>query len=168
MAELTTDKPISYITGDETLLDEIEALWTELKQLHLAKSPHFKQRYQNLTFGERKRALLANAGQGKWFVIIACQGGEKIGYCLASISDRAGEINSIFLQPRWRQKHIGQTLLARSLAWLHSGPAEAISVKVAVGNEEVFGFYAKYGFKPLWTELRAATDPAASSGGVNP
>ena len=44
--------------------------------------------------------------------------------------------------------------MAASLNWIMSCNAKKTIVKVSVGNEEVFGFYSKYGFAPRLIELQ--------------
>ena len=40
-----------------------------------------------------------------------------------------------------------------SLDWMKDNDVESISAVVSAGNEDVFEFYFKYGFKPRCTEL---------------
>jgi ribosomal protein S18 acetylase RimI-like enzyme len=47
--------------------------------------------------------------------------------------------------------------MEKSLDWLNLLDATTVTIKVAVGNEEAFGFYSNYGFKPIFTELQIAT-----------
>jgi ribosomal protein S18 acetylase RimI-like enzyme len=148
---------ITYLTGDETLIDHIEELWTELNQVHFEKSLDFKHHYKNLTFCKRKKLLLSRIDEGELFITIACDGGRKIGYCIASLAGNAGEIDSIYVKPDYRKLHIGSTLLEKSLDWFNSLNATTATIKVAVGNEEAFDFYSRYGFEPIFTELQIAT-----------
>jgi ribosomal protein S18 acetylase RimI-like enzyme len=148
---------ISYLTGNETLIDHIEELWVELNQAHFEKSRDFKHRYENFTFCERKQSLLSCADKGELFVVIACDGGGKVGYCVSSRIGNDGEIDSIYVKPEYRKLHIGSTLMEKSLDWLNSLDVTTVTIKVAAGNEEAFGFYSRYGFKPIFTELQIAT-----------
>jgi ribosomal protein S18 acetylase RimI-like enzyme len=151
---------ISYLTGNETLIDYIEELWIALNQVHFEKSRDFKHRYNNFTFYERKQSLLSCADKGELFIAIAYDGGRKIGYCASSLVGNAGEIDSIYVKPDYRKLHIGSTLMKKSLDWLNSFDATTVTIKVAAGNEEAFGFYSSYGFKPIFTELQIATNAA--------
>jgi ribosomal protein S18 acetylase RimI-like enzyme len=61
------------------------------------------------------------------------------------------------VKPDYRKLHIGSTLMEKSLDWFNSLDVTTVTIKVAVGNEKAFGFYSKYGFKPIFTELQIAT-----------
>jgi ribosomal protein S18 acetylase RimI-like enzyme len=47
--------------------------------------------------------------------------------------------------------------MEKSLDRINSRDTTSVTIKVAAGNEEAFGFYSKYGFKPIFTELQIAT-----------
>jgi ribosomal protein S18 acetylase RimI-like enzyme len=151
---------ISYFNGNETRIDDIEELWIELNQVHFEKSPDFKRRYRDFTFRQRKQSLLSRAGKGKLSIAIAYDGDKKIGYCVSGIVDNIGEIDSIYVKPDYRKQHIGSVLMEKSLDWINSCDVTGVTVKVAAGNEEAFGFYSKYGFKPIFTELQIAAKPS--------
>lgn len=144
---------ISYIKGDESLIDEIRELWERLNMLHADKSPYFKNHYLNFTYQSRKKALLSCAEKGLLLIVIAYNDDAKVGYCVASVDNGVGEIDSVYVRPDYRKAYIGKTLIETSLDWIKSNGAEKITVKVAFGNEEVFGFYSKFGFAPRFTEL---------------
>lgn len=148
------DSEIILKTGDESCLSDIRELWEELNQLHLEKSPDFKPHYRALTFQSRRESLLAKAEKGKLSTIIAYHNEMRIGYCVSSIVDDAGEIDSIYVKADYRKRLVGTMLMESSLNWLEENGVTSISVAVSVGNEEVFGFYAKYGFKPRLTILQ--------------
>lgn len=149
---------IIFKTGDIGLLDDIKELWEALNQVHLEKSLNFKQYYRAFTFQARKNSLMANTENKELFIVIAYHKDVKIGYCVSSIADNIGEIDSIYVKPDYQNKHIGNILLETSFNWIKSNNPQKISVKVSVGNEEVFGFYSKYGFKPRLTELQLITE----------
>jgi len=152
------DNDITIKTGDEGCLSEIEELWSELNQLHLEKSLHFKHHYESLTFQVRKEALLSKANQGKMRVTFACHEDIKVGYSIASVVDGTGEIDSIYVKPDFRGRHVGKTLMETSLGWIRENDVTAISISVSVGNEDVFGFYAGFGFQPRLTVLQYCTE----------
>ncbi len=145
---------IDFKTGDESILDEIKELWEELNYLHFEKSLHFKQHYIAFTFQSRKETLINTAASGKLFIAIAYDKDIKIGYCVSSVVNKIGEIDSIFIKPNYRKEHVGNALMEASINWIKASNVKKIIVKVSVGNEEVYGFYSKYGFKPRLTELQ--------------
>ena len=148
------DKEIDLVCGDLGILDDIKDLWEELNLLHLEKSRDFKHYYKDFTFDSRKAALVDYANRGELFIVIAYHKSTKIGYCIASVVDRIGEIDSIYIRPDYRKDHVGKMLMDTSLQWINSCDVNKVIVKVSVGNEEVFGFYSKYGFVPRLTELQ--------------
>ena len=145
---------INLVHGDISNLDDIKELWEELNQHHLDKSRDFKQFYREFTFSSRKETLINRAENGKLLVLIAWQNYSKVGYCVASVVDDVGEIDSIFVKSDYRNSRIGNTLMEESLNWIKSWKAKKVIVKVSAGNEEVFRFYSKYGFAPRLTELQ--------------
>jgi ribosomal protein S18 acetylase RimI-like enzyme len=90
---------ILYFNGNETLINDIEELWTELNQIHFEKSLDFKRRYKDFTFRQRKQSLLSRASKGELFIAIAYDGDRRIGYCVSSVFDNIGEIDSIYVKP---------------------------------------------------------------------
>jgi len=152
------DNDIILETGNEKLLADIEELWEQLNQLHMAKSLDFKHHYRTFTFQARSKSLLSIAEKGKLFIAIAHHREEKIGYIVSSIIDETGEIDSVFIKPEYRKKGVGNMLMEASLNWIKTNNVKLIRVAVSVGNEEVFGFYAKYGFKPRLTVLQFGSE----------
>ncbi len=145
---------IYYIAGNEELLNRIKPLWEGLNAIHQAKSVHFKAHYAGFTFEARQNALLKTASEGRLRVILAYDGERLIGYCVASVADETGEIDSIFVSEAFRGKGIASRLMERALDWLKAKGAAKIALKVSVGNEDVLGFYAKHGFYPRLLELQ--------------
>jgi diamine N-acetyltransferase len=156
MGEHLVNKPrIKYVNGDGGMLDEIKVLWETLNKHHLSVSPYFKDYYLTLTFEERKRAILQRASGGEVRVNLALDAsGELVGYCVSSI-DRwlTGEIDSIFVGAKYRGQGIGRALMEKALAWLNGKGAKKKIVSVAVGNEQAYGFYSRFGFLPRRTLL---------------
>jgi ribosomal protein S18 acetylase RimI-like enzyme len=148
------NEEIAFITGGTSLLDEVKELWEELNQIHFEKSVDFKNHYKAFTFATRKESIVHHAENGKLLVVIAYCNNLKIGYCISSVIDGIGEIDSLFVKSDYRKSAVGHKLMEMSLDWIKSNAAQKIIVKVSVGNEEVFGFYSKYGFAPRLTELQ--------------
>jgi len=145
---------ITLKTGDNSMLDDIQGLWEQLNALHMTKSPDFKHHYNTFTFTARKKSLLEKADNGRIFLVAAYDREVMIGYCVSSITGDSGEIDSIYVKPDYQNRRIGHMLMETSLNWFNANNTKAIDIAVSVGNEEVFGFYAKYGFKPRLTVLR--------------
>ena len=145
-------------TGNTSLLCEIGELWEELNQIHMEKSLYFVNHYKTLTFEARAQSLLAKAEKGKLFIAVAYHEEIKIGYCVSSIVDDIGEIESIFIKPDYRSMHIGHMLMDKAVEWINSHYAKNVEIAVSIGNEEVFGFYEIFGFKPRLTVLQLGSD----------
>jgi len=145
---------ITFYCGNESLIDRIKPLWEELNRHHLCVSPHFKDYYQTLTFDARKRVILQRATGGAVRVDLASEGDTLVGYCVSSM-DRllTGEIDSIFVNAKFRGQGIGRALMEKALTWLDGEGAKKNIVSVAVGNEQVYEFYAKFGLLPRRTLL---------------
>ena len=145
----------TYISGNVSLIDKIKPLWEELNQQHLSLSPYFKDYYLTLTFQDRKKAILQRSLGGDVRVDLALDSsGKLIGYCVTSIDNLAtGEIDSIFVNPQYRKQGIGRALMEKALEWLNSKGVKKKIVSVAVGHEQVYRFYSRFGFLPRRTLL---------------
>lgn len=148
---------ISYIIGNEGLLDRIELLWQELNEHHKTRAPYFKDEYETLTYKQRKSSFMEKAGEGWLRVEIAEDMDQKIliGFCVSSLNERGqGEVESIFVKPAYRKLGIGDHLMKTALGWMDEQEASVKTVHVASGNEDAFSFYARYGFFPRQTILK--------------
>ncbi len=145
---------ITYVNGDKTLLDKVEPLWLQLNSHHLSLSPYFKDYYRTLTFQDRKRVILHRSVGVEIHVDLAYDQEILVGYCVSSVDKGlTGEIDSIFVDLAYRGQGIGKTLLQNALAWLGAKGSKKNIVSVGVGNEQAYGFYAKFGFFPRRTML---------------
>jgi GNAT superfamily N-acetyltransferase len=146
---------VTYVSGNESLIDKISPLWEELNRLHLSMSPYFRDYYRTLTFEDRTRSIQQRAYGGEIRVDLALDdSGQPIGYCVTSI-DRwlTGEIESIFVNPQNRGQGIGTILMEKALDWLKVKGSKKNIISVAVGNEQVYVFYEQFGFFPRRTLL---------------
>ena len=152
------NKPkIQYVHGNEALLDSIRLLWQSLNQHHLDLSPYFKQDYVEMNFEKRESYWLKKALSTELRVDIAVDvmTGQNVGYCVSSIDEeKTGEIESIFVASNYRGWGIGDSLMRTVLAWMDEKGTAAKIVEVAVGNEQAFGFYNRYGFFTRKTVLK--------------
>ena len=70
-------------------------------------------------------------------------------YCITTISpDNEGEIDSIYVEERYRGHGFGDELIKRSLEWMDKKGVKKKTVRVAVGNQDAMSFYERYGFLP--------------------
>ena len=141
---------ITYTSGNQRQIDKIKPLWNELNKHHYCVSPYFKDYYQKLTFEDRKRVILQRALGGAVRVDFALDdSGALVGYCVSSIDKlQMGEVDTIYVCPKLRGQGIGKALMEKAVAWLDEVGAKKKIVSVAVGNEQAYGFYEKFGFLP--------------------
>jgi ribosomal protein S18 acetylase RimI-like enzyme len=59
-----------------------------------------------------------------------------------------GEIDSIYVEPAYRKRGIGECLMQKALMWLDGEHVASKRLVVVVGNEHVSAFYRKFGFFP--------------------
>lgn len=146
---------INYYSGNEELCDEIEKLWLELREVHSCKSTYFNEHFKNTPFSSRKDQFMKQAKEGILRIILAkCDENKVVGFCVSTVEERIGEIQSICISEEYRNMGIGDRLMEKSLEWIRSNNVDKILVKVAVGNEEVFSFYEKHNFYPRLVELQ--------------
>ncbi len=132
---------IRTITRDE--INGIKILWENLNAHHLSRSTHFKEHFSKLTFEKRMEALKK---RDRFIGYVAEEDGEGVGYCIATVDRRVGEIDSIFVDESFRGKGVGEKLMSLALQWLGGQQCETIKVSIAEGNENVLGFYRRFGF----------------------
>ena len=142
---------ISYIELDNDQIDSIKPLWEKLRDHHRELSPYFPERYTEFTFPERKEDLLKKSENGILRIDTAYDETTEqfIGYCISSISDElAGEVDSLYLEDKYRSLGIGNTLMKRSLNWMDQNSVKTKKIMIAAGNEDTLAFYSRYRFFP--------------------
>ncbi|MEL7670875.1 GNAT family N-acetyltransferase [Methanobacterium sp.] len=142
---------ISYMELDEDRIDLIKALWEKLRDHHRDLSPYFPERYAEFTFQERREDLLEKSEKGILRIDAAYNEATEqyIGYCISSISDeKIGEVDSLYLDKKYRSSGIGDALMKRSLDWMDQNGVETKRIMVAAGNENTLVFYSRYKFFP--------------------
>jgi ribosomal protein S18 acetylase RimI-like enzyme len=140
-----------YVELETHNLDSISGLWNKLREHQGSLSPHFPDHYAHRTWKRRKAELLQKSESGGLHTdVVIDQGINKIiGYCVCTVSsDKQGCLESIYIEPEYRQSGIGDKLMRRALEWLDKNQAKTKTLTVGVGNERVLGFYSRYGFYP--------------------
>jgi diamine N-acetyltransferase len=83
---------------------------------------------------------------------------EPIGFCITSLTqERVGEVETLFVLESYQGNKLGGQLFQNALAWMEKEGATEQRLVVAVGNEKVFDFYAKYRFFPGYSTLFRVT-----------
>ena len=147
---------IRYVCGNGRILKRVAPLWRKLRAYHAVRASAFLAEIAATRFSSRARGLLKKAGEEGLRIDIAYDSTHEtdVGYCISSVnSNGQGEIDSLFVDRRYRGRKIGQDLMHRALAWLRRKRVKRIIVGVAAGNEVVFSFYARFGFQPRATIL---------------
>lgn len=142
---------ITYVSGCDELLSAVEPLWVKLIEHHKVRSEHFRHEFEAINFSIRKQMLEDKAREGSILVEVAMDHDldKAVGYCMSSINRfKQGELESIFVEAEFRGQGIGETLLKRALNWMDDQGTYSKVIVAAVGNEEVLGFYVRYGFLP--------------------
>ena len=152
---------VIYDVMTEEGLDLIGPLWLELRQMHRARSKHFKAWLGSRSFEDRRDELLEKAAGGLMRVELArSEDGRVVGYCVSSMGpDMTGEVDSIFVTAAYRGMGIGTALMEGALRWMDDLGAKRKVLSAIVGNEEVHAFYARFGFMPRSVVLEQAQQP---------
>jgi ribosomal protein S18 acetylase RimI-like enzyme len=152
-------KKIEYVEKDKKDLDIIGPLWEKLREHHKVRSQHFQKHFKQFTWEIRKNELLEKCHNGSLLVHLAKDKNTNkcVGYCVSTINEnKVGEIESIFIEADYRRMGIGDTFMKRAMKWMDGKSATRRVIAVAAGNEEAFGFYAKYKFYPRASILTQA------------
>ncbi len=121
------------------------------------RSVHFKGHFAAMTWQKRRSELLkkAECGQLRIDVAFDADAEEAVGYLVSTLTDeKLGTVESIFVLEAYRGLGIGESLMRRALAWMDQNGAAEKVLEVTVGNEQVHGFYGRFGFMPRQTLLK--------------
>ena len=150
--ELTLNKEalmnICLVEKDITELELIKPLWEQLNSVHIDKSIYFKNKYEQFAFGKRMEAVYEKPQKGivKIDMLLDKDNENYIGYCLSSIEDNLGAIESIYIESSYRKFRLGDKLMKNALKWFEENKALNIAINVVYANDEVLPFYERYGF----------------------
>lgn len=147
---------ISYIEGDQKLINEVEKLWYKLNSYHTNNSKYFKDYFEEKKFESRKEAILEKSKDGKVKIdlVIDEETDKNIGYCISTIDENmVGEIDSLYLENEYRGLNLGDKLMKKAIDWLEENEVNSMKIGVSVGNDKVIKFYGRYGFYPRATIL---------------
>jgi diamine N-acetyltransferase len=142
---------MEIIEKDKSQLQDIKSLWEELNSYHGQLSTNFKDHFNSFTFENRISKLIDKEHLS---LFVAFDRTISIGYCIATADKERGEIDSIYIKNGYRGQKVGYKLMFKALEWLNKLNLNEIDIFVAEGNEQVFGFYEKFGFKNRFTVLQ--------------
>lgn len=126
----------------------IKPLWKQLNSIHIEKSIHFKTKYENFIFSKRMESIYEKAQNGiiKIDMVFDSATNKYVGYCLSSIENNSGEIESIYIEKQYRKFGIGGQLMESALTWFKANGITNIQIGVVYANDETLPFYERYGF----------------------
>lgn len=141
---------VHFVEGSADLLDKTGPLWERLNKHHQNISTHFRDSILQMTFDQRRAFWLERTESGLLRIDIAVlvESEEPIGYCVTTVDNDMGEIESLFVDEAYRKIGIGGVLMERALNWLEQTSITKKRLNVAVGNEQVLNFYRRFGFHP--------------------
>ncbi|WML33464.1 GNAT family N-acetyltransferase [Clostridium sp. OS1-26] len=139
---------ICLVEKNITEVNLIKPLWEKLNSIHFDKSVYFKSKYEKFTFDKRIESIYRKAEKGiiKIDMLLDSYTGNYVGYCLSSIEDNLGEIESIYIEKQYRKFKLGDKLMKNALKWFESNSITNIEINVVYANDEALSFYERYGF----------------------
>src|SRR5688572_14921977 len=130
---------LAYRVVSEDSLEAIRPLWEKLRAHHAPLLSRFSDEAPPFAFGPRKQEILAKAAAGKIRIelVSVAQDTPDVAYCVSTVSATGcGEVDSMFVEERFRGRGIGSELIRHALGWLESMRASSKVVSVAYANQE--------------------------------
>lgn len=151
MLKTTISVQFSYRVTNAESLDLIHPLWEQLRAYHGQLASPFAGEMGRATFEARKQELLNKSTNGKLHIelVNTTSDAADIAYCISTVSaEGQGEIDSLYVDARFRGQGIGSELIRHALTWLDGMGAMTKVVSVAYANEEALALYRRFGFQP--------------------
>ncbi|MDJ0569026.1 MAG: GNAT family N-acetyltransferase [Pleurocapsa sp. MO_192.B19] len=145
-----------FQVGSSELLPSCYDLWQLFIQNQIQNAGEMSDGISAYLQSQRDSGLVAKTIDGKLHIqlVYASDKDEPIGFCITSLSDdRIGEVEALYILDEYQGNNLGTKLLQTSLQWLETHKALEEKLIVAVGNEQVFSFYQKFGFYPGYSTL---------------
>lgn len=125
----------------------IKELWEKNREYHEKNSEYFSNDYQKISFEDRMSKF--KDFNEEMYKISLCQENNKvIGYCISTVNNLVGELESIHVEQSKRKLGIGENLVNTHVQWMKQMECEKIGVTVSQENTATIGFYKKLGFYP--------------------
>ncbi len=136
---------IIYTVLEYKNFDKIEELWIRNQEYHLEKSVFFKKKPGKNIF-QKRVAAWESASQLKY--IVAEEDQKIVAFCISSINNGIGAIESLFVETIYRRQGIANELMRRHLEWMNSKNCSQITVTTVYNNSEAMDFYKSVGLYP--------------------
>lgn len=148
----------NFQEGSYELLDSCTNLWESFTSNQIENAGEMSTSIEEYIRSLKDGGLLSKTEEGKLYVQLVFlenkQEQEPIGFCITSLTKQLiGEVEVLFVLDRYRGNKLGGRLFHNALKWLEQQGAVEQKLVVAIGNERVFDFYAKYGFYPAYSTL---------------
>jgi diamine N-acetyltransferase len=137
------------ISGGIDLLSVIRPLREQLYRDHAKAMPGFASEYTKRKM-DKYDAVLADDNRTKAVQVLLTQSAYRIpvAYCLSIIkSDGNAEIDSLFVDEKYRRLSIAVELSRRAIEWMKSHGTGHVSVRVLPVNATAKALYSKLGFE---------------------
>jgi ribosomal protein S18 acetylase RimI-like enzyme len=125
----------------------IKELWELNRIYHQETSEHFGALYEGICFDGRMQKF-KGLKEDDYKITLYEEGDQVVAYCISTITDGCGEVDSIHVKASMRGNGIGEKLVQKHLEWLIESNCKSIGVTVSQENAATIGFYKKLGFLP--------------------
>ncbi|GAB7087719.1 GNAT family N-acetyltransferase [Marinifilum fragile] len=143
---------IDYIDIEPQEISLIKEVWICNKEFHEEIDENFTSQYASLDFETRMNAIVESGKNLK--ISIAKKNNRICAYCISSIENCKGEIESLHVLESERGNGIGKKLTQMHLEWLKSKKCKEIGLYVASCNENTIAFYKELGLLPNLTYMQ--------------
>lgn len=137
---------MEYYDIDFAQIILIKDLWERNREFHKEKSKYFKWKYEQIEFEQRMEKFKEDA-KDDYKITLVKNNKKHVGYCISTISNRIGEIESLHVLESERGFGIGKMLMNKHIEWMKENKCEKIGVTVMMDNESTIEFYKSMGFK---------------------
>jgi ribosomal protein S18 acetylase RimI-like enzyme len=152
----------------ETELSQLRDLWLGVHRRHVESMPELAPYVDDDTsWGARSRLYAELLAKPDTVLLLARNGAGLIGYGLAHVVDapeswigdtwqtapRVGEIESVGVLARYRNRGIGTRLLDQLEAELRADGVHDLILGALPGNDAAIRLYERRGFRPTWLYL---------------
>jgi ribosomal protein S18 acetylase RimI-like enzyme len=152
---------IRYVEESVANIMRIQPMWQDLITFLEQKSTFHKDEFKHKVFEQRLIPVFEKAKEGSIRLLIAVSENNDVGYCLSTVSPTGvGEVDSIYVHPTYRNRGIGDYFIDDALASMKKQQVNEVVLSVSEGNEDVIGFYQKYGFQHRYYVLKLNNNPS--------
>ena len=142
---------ITYSDLDKQELFRLKFLWLKNSRYHSDKSEYFNDSFDASMF--QKRVYSWNRAAS--LIITVAQKDENIiAFCISSIYEEYGNIESLFVRSDFRKQGIGKRLVLKHIDWFHKNNCQRIEVSTVYHNQEAIEFYKSVGMFPKTITMR--------------